>query len=117
LHLPGTAATKGIVDAEFLAKIPERAWLVNIGRGTTVDESALVEALNNRSLGGAVLDVFLEEPLPRNHPLWSTPNTFITSHTAARNYPPDIASLFIENYHLFILGKPLSCQVNFERGY
>lgn len=115
--LPGTRAIKGIVDSNFIAALPNRAWLVNIGRGTTVDEHALVEALNNKSLAGAVLDVFTEEPLPRGHPLWSTPNTFITSHTAARNYPPDIASLFIENYKLYILGKPLLYQVNFERGY
>jgi phosphoglycerate dehydrogenase-like enzyme len=115
--LPGTAATASIVDEAFLDALPHRAWLVNIGRGTTVNEAALVNALNNRSLAGAVLDVFMEEPLPRAHPLWSTPNTFITSHTAARNYPPDIASLFIKNYKLFILGKPLLYQVNFERGY
>jgi phosphoglycerate dehydrogenase-like enzyme len=115
--LPGTFTTKGIIDVDFLAALPHRAWLVNIGRGTTVDESALVNALNQRSLTGAILDVFMEEPLPSGHPFWSTPNTFITSHTAARNYPPDIASLFIENYKLFILGKPLLYQVNFERGY
>jgi phosphoglycerate dehydrogenase-like enzyme len=115
--LPGTAATASIVDEAFLAALPDRAWLVNIGRGTTVDETALVDALNNGYLAGAVLDVFMEEPLPRAHPLWSTPNTFITSHTAARNYLPDIASLFIENYKLFILGRSLLYQVNFERGY
>jgi phosphoglycerate dehydrogenase-like enzyme len=105
--LPGTPSTKDIVNGAFLAAIPQRAWLVNIGRGSIVDESALIEALNNKSLAGAVLDVFMEEPLPRTHPLWSTPNTFITFHTAARNYPPDIASLFIENYRLLIQGKPL----------
>jgi len=115
--LPGTIATACIVDEAFFSALPHRAWLVNIGRGTTVNEAALVEALTNRSLAGAVLDVFMEEPLPRAHPLWSTPNTFITSHTATRNYPPDIASLFIENYKLFIIGKPLLYQVNFERGY
>jgi phosphoglycerate dehydrogenase-like enzyme len=115
--LPGTAATKSIVDAAFFAALPQRAWLVNIGRGITVNESALVDALDNRLLAGAILDVFVEEPLPPSHLFWTTPNTFITSHTAARNYPPDIASLFIENYKLFVRGKPLLCQVNFERGY
>lgn len=115
--LPGTAATANIVDKVFLAGLPKRAWLVNIGRGSTVDEAALVAALKNGSLAGAVLDVFMEEPLPRTHPFWSMPNIFITSHTAARNYPPDIASLFNDNYKLFILGKPLLYQVNFKRGY
>jgi phosphoglycerate dehydrogenase-like enzyme len=115
--LPGTTATKCIVDADFLAALPTKAWLVNIGRGITIDEPALVNALNNRALAGAILDVFAEEPLPPNHPLWSTPNTYITSHTAARNYPPDIASIFIENYNLFNQGEPLLYQVNFEKGY
>jgi phosphoglycerate dehydrogenase-like enzyme len=115
--LPGTAATKCMVNAELLAALPPRAWLVNIGRGSTLDENALVAVLNTGSLAGAILDVFAEEPLPPAHALWSTPNTFNTSHTAARNYPPDIAALFIENYKLYIHGKPLLYQVNFESGY
>jgi phosphoglycerate dehydrogenase-like enzyme len=115
--LPGTTATKNIVDASFLASLPPKAWLINIGRGSTIDESALVNALNNAIIAGAILDVLTEEPLPVEHPLWSTPNTFITSHTAARNYPPDIASLFIENFKLFTQGKPLLYKVNFELGY
>jgi phosphoglycerate dehydrogenase-like enzyme len=91
--------------------------LINIGRGSTIDETALVNALNNAIIAGAVLDVLVEEPLPAENPLWSTPNTFITSHTAARNYPPDIASIFIENYKLLIQAKPLLYQVSFELGY
>jgi phosphoglycerate dehydrogenase-like enzyme len=115
--LPGTVGTKGIVNADFLSSLPPRAWLVNIGRGSTVDEFALAIALNNDSLAGAILDVFTNEPLPPDNPLWSTPNTFITYHTAARNYPPDIAAVFIENYKLLMQGKPLLYQVNFEQGY
>lgn len=115
--LPGTAHTRGFVDAELLHALPTHAWLVNVGRGSTVDEGALVEALNRGRLGGAVLDVFQEEPLPPSHPLWRTPNTFITSHTAARNYPPDIANLFIENYRRYLSGEPLIGLVNLEEGY
>ena len=115
--LPGTTATRGLVNANFLAALPKKAWLVNTGRGSTVNETDLVEALRRGSLAGAVLDVFAEEPLPPDHPLWSTPNTFITFHSAARNYPPDIAALFVENYRLFIQGKPLLHQVDFELGY
>ena len=115
--LPGTTTTKGIVDGEFLSALPRKAWLMNIGRGSTVNEPALVNALNNGSIAGAVLDVFVEEPLPTDNPLWSTPNTYITSHTAARNYPPDIATIFINNYKLFIQGEPLLYQVSFEQGY
>jgi len=115
--LPGTSATNGIVDIEFLAALPHRVWLINIGRGRVINENALVNSLNNGSLAGAILDVFEEEPLPPAHPFWSTPNTFITYHTAALNYPPDIASIFINNYKLFIQGEPLLYQVNFELGY
>jgi phosphoglycerate dehydrogenase-like enzyme len=115
--LPGTPSTMGIINDGFLASLPSTTWLINIGRGSTVEESALAEALNRGAIAGAVLDVFIEEPLPANHPLWKTPNTFITCHTAAKNYPPDIASLFIENYKLLIDGKPLLYQVDIEQQY
>ncbi len=115
--LPGTGATKGLVNADLFAALPARTWLVNIGRGSTVDENALVRALGEGSIAGAVLDVFMDEPLPAENPLWTTPNTFITAHIAARNYPPTIAALFIENYKLYIQGKALQYQVSFELGY
>ncbi len=115
--LPGTPATLGLVDSAHLAALPGKAWLVNVGRGSTVDETALVEALRSGAIAGAVLDVFMQEPLPPGHPLWSTPHTFITSHTAARNYLPDIANLFIENYRRYIAGQPLLHQVDFDLGY
>jgi glyoxylate/hydroxypyruvate reductase A len=115
--LPGTPFTDGVINDEFLASLPSTAWFINIGRGTTVNEYALVQALNRGSIAGAVLDVFMEEPLPANHPLWKTPNTFITCHTAAINNPPDIASLFIENYRLLIDGKALLYQVDVEQQY
>jgi phosphoglycerate dehydrogenase-like enzyme len=115
--LPETEHTKRLVDAAFLSALPEKAWLLNIGRGSSIDETALVEVLTNHSIAGAILDVFSQEPLPSGHPFWSTPNTFITCHTAARNYLPDIASLFIENYRRFIAGQPLLYQVDFDHGY
>ena len=115
--LPGTNATRHLVDASLLAALPPHAWLVNIGRGSTVDEAALVEALHGGRLGGAVLDVFQQEPLPSEHPLWRTPNTFITAHVAAKNYLPDIAGLFCENYLRFLRGDALRGQVDFDLGY
>lgn len=115
--LPDTPATKEIVDEKILSSLGSRAWLINIGRGSTLDEMALVKALKCGTIAGAVLDVFNEEPLPKDHPLWYTPNTFITSHTAAKNYLPDIAGLFIENYKLFINGRALQHQVRFENFY
>ncbi len=115
--LPGTKATKGLINEEVFSALPSKTWLINVGRGNILDETILVNALNRGSLAGAVLDVFVEEPLPFDHPLWHTPNTYITSHTAAKNYLPDIASLFIENYKLFINGMPLQYLVNFEQQY
>ena len=115
--LPGTPATRELINATFLAALPARAWLINVGRGSTVDEPALVSALTLGSIAGAVLDVFVDEPLPGDHPLWNTPNTYLTFHTAAKNYPPDIAALFVENYKLFIANEPLRYLVNFELQY
>ncbi len=115
--LPGTNSTKGIVDADFIAALPNKAWLVNVGRGSSVDEYALVNALNSGELTGAVLDVFIEEPLPAEHPFWSTPNTFITAHIAAINNPAEIVKVFINNYKRYIQGESLLYQVDFNLGY
>src|SRR5581483_2414449 len=72
--VPKTADTRQLVDAELLAALPPRAVFINPGRGSVVDDAALVDALTERRLAGAVLDVFVEEPLPSSHPFWATPN-------------------------------------------
>jgi phosphoglycerate dehydrogenase-like enzyme len=64
-----------------------------------------------------VLDVFEQEPLPKEHPFWTAKNLQMTFHTSAPSFPEDIAKVFIENYRLYIEGKPLKYQVDFERGY
>jgi phosphoglycerate dehydrogenase-like enzyme len=115
--VPNTAETRGMVDATLLGALPARAVFVNPGRGSTVDEMALAEALAAGRLAGAVLDVFQQEPLPPDHVLWRTPNVLITSHTAALSAPRDIAPVFVENYRRWIAGAPLRHQVDFERGY
>lgn len=115
--LPNTDQTRAIVDAEMIAALPPRAVVVNAGRGRTVDEAALAAALTAGRVGGAVLDVFSEEPLPASSPFWSTPNTYITSHTSAPSFPADIVGVFVENYRRFHGGQPLLNRVEFERGY
>jgi phosphoglycerate dehydrogenase-like enzyme len=115
--LPNTLDTRKVVNADLLNALPAHALFVNVGRGATVDESALIEALNQNKIAGAVLDVFEKEPLPKDHPFWRTPNLLMTFHTAAPSLPEDITKLFIENYKLFNEGKPLKFQVDFERGY
>ena len=87
------------------------------GRGSTVDEAALVAALRVGKLAGAVLDVFTTEPLPAEHALWSLPNVIITSHTSALSYPEDIAPIFADNYRRFVAGAALRHVVDFEQGY
>jgi phosphoglycerate dehydrogenase-like enzyme len=115
--LPRTEETNRIVDAKLLETLPPHAVFVNVGRGNAVDEMALVDTLTKGELAAAVLDVFEKEPLPESHPFWTTPNLYMTFHTSAISYPEDLTKLFIENYQLYVGGKPLKYMVDFERGY
>ncbi|MFN8059040.1 MAG: D-2-hydroxyacid dehydrogenase [Vicinamibacterales bacterium] len=115
--LPNTSDTRRLVDAPLLARLPPHAVFINGGRGSVVDEAALVDALTSGRLAGAVLDVFPEEPLAPDHVFWSTPNVLITSHTAAPSFPADMVRVFADNYRRFVRGEPLLHRVDFERGY
>ena len=115
--LPNTKDTRKIINADLLNALPSHALVINVGRGPAVDESALIEALSQNKIAGAVLDVFEKEPLPKDHPFWTTPNLLMTFHTAAPSLAKDISNLFFENYELFLEGQPLKYQVNFEKGY
>ena len=115
--LPNTKDTRKIINADLLNALPSHALVINVGRGPAVDESALLEALNQNKIAGAVLDVFEQEPLPKEHPFWTTPNLLMTFHTAAPSLAKDISNLFFENYELFLEGQPLMYQVDFEKGY
>jgi glyoxylate/hydroxypyruvate reductase A len=105
------------VDRALLEVLPAHAVVINVGRGSTMDEAALVDALASGRIAEAVLDVFMEEPLPPGHIFWRTPNLLITSHTAAPTIPEDIVSVFIHNYRHLLAGEGLNYQVDFERGY
>ncbi len=115
--LPNTAETKKIVDGKVLGVLPPHALFINVGRGSAVDEPALLAALGQHKIAGAILDVFEQEPLPENHPFWEAPKLTMTFHTSAPSLPEDIARVFIENYQLYVEGKPLKYVVDFERGY
>ena len=115
--MPATTESRHLVDAGLLRALPPHAVFVNPGRGGVVDEPALAAALAEGRLAGAVLDVFQEEPLPRDHVFWRTPNLLITSHTAALSVPADIAPVFVENYRRLLRGEPLQYRVSFELGY
>ncbi|NMH59759.1 D-2-hydroxyacid dehydrogenase [Alteromonas ponticola] len=115
--LPDTAATHHFIDREFIAALPQHAVLINAGRGSAIEEASLLEALDNNQLRGAVLDVFIEEPLPDTHPFWHHPKIVITQHTAAESRPEDIVALFLENVERYIACRPLRFQFNFDKGY
>ncbi|MBK8420491.1 D-2-hydroxyacid dehydrogenase [Candidatus Villigracilis saccharophilus] len=115
--LPNTKDTRKIINADLLHVLPSHALVINVGRGPAVDESALLDALNQNKIAGAVLDVFEQEPLPKDHPFWTTPNLLMTFHTAAPSLAEDITNIFIENYELLLEDKPLKYRVDFEKGY
>jgi phosphoglycerate dehydrogenase-like enzyme len=91
--LPNTKDTSKIINADLLNGLPSHALVINVGRGPAVDESALLDALNQNKIAGAVLDVFEQEPLPKDHPFWTTPNLLMTFHTAAPSLAEDITRI------------------------
>lgn len=115
--LPNTPASRHLIDRAVLTALPAHALLINVGRGSTVDENALLDVLQAGRIAGAVLDVFQNEPLPPDHPLWRMPNVLITSHTAALSHPEDIAPIFVENLQRYVAGQELRHHVDFARGY
>jgi phosphoglycerate dehydrogenase-like enzyme len=117
--IPLTAQTRGLVDARFLALLPRDAVVVNVARGELVDEQALAEALVAERIGGAVLDVFTQEPLPADHPLWDVPRCIVLPHTTWRS--PQVRmkqiDLFVRNLRNFLADAPLENVVDPARGY
>lgn len=111
--LPESDATRGFVSAARLAQMKPGARFVNIGRGATVDQDALLAALQSDHLASACLDVTDPEPLPPDHPLWTAPNCFITPHTAGGHTDEDerIVRHFLSNLHAFEHGEPLAGRV------
>ncbi len=115
--LPGTNATRHLINQFVFEQLPQHSLFMNVGRGNVVDESALINALETESIAGAVLDVFEQEPLPAEHPFWNTKNLILTFHTSAPSLPETIGNLFLENYALYKKGLPLKHVVDFEKGY
>ena len=109
VSLPMTEQTAGLVDRAIIERLPASCIFVNIGRGGVVDEPALIDALRDRRIAGAVLDVFATEPLPADSPLWTLPNVLVTPHAAALSARENerIAELFADNLRRYLDGRPL----------
>lgn len=108
--LPASPETTRALDAELLALLPPHAVVVNVGRGVTIDEDALINALTTGELAGAAIDVAATEPLPEDSPLWDTPGLVITPHVAG-NRPLGAAGLIARNVRHLLAGEPLENQV------
>lgn len=119
IAVPLTAETRGMIGRAELAAMKPDAWLINISRGAIVDEEALIEALREGRIGGACLDVFVQEPLPPDSPLWDMPNVIITPHNSWSS--PHIEEreidLFLENLRRYVAGEPLLNVVDKQAGY
>ena len=117
LVLPSTSETRHLINSETLRHMKKTAAIVNVGRGASVDEAALVEALARGDIAAALLDVFEREPLDRDSPLWDVRNLIITPHISGPIVPQAVASMFVDNYRRYRSGAPLQRQVDLGRGY
>ena len=117
LTVPFSRETRGLIGEPELAAMKPSAWLINIARGPVVDHKALLGALREHRIGGAVLDVFDEEPLPPDHPFWGLDNVAVTPHIAGPSIPSEIAPIFNDNLRRYVAGRPLRDVVDPRRGY
>ena len=121
MSLPATSETAGILSRNRIALLPQSSYIVNVGRGSAIDETALADNLENGHLAGAALDVFQTEPLPEGHKLWKTKNLLITPHVAGNMTLPYTkdknVEMFIEDLKNFMQGKTLHYLVDRKLGY
>lgn len=121
MSLPATAETKGILSRRRMELMPKGAYIINVGRGSAIDENALADNLDNGHLGGAALDVFQTEPLPQGDRLWHTKNLLITPHVAGNMTLPYTkqknVEMFLEDLNNFVEGKALKYLVDKKLGY
>lgn len=119
LVVPLTDRTQGLIGATQLASMRPTARLINVGRGGLVDEAALVDALRSGTIAGAALDVFAEEPLPADSPLWAMDNVIVSPHMSAdfHGWLDALASQFMDNLDRWLDGEPLTHVVDKRLGY
>lgn len=120
LAVPDTPETAGMIGRTELAAMRRRARIVNVARGAVIDQDALIEALRERRVAGAFLDVTTPEPLPADHPLWTVDNAHVTMHLSGRSQATavrDAVTRFVANLERYRLGQPLTHIVDLSRGY
>jgi phosphoglycerate dehydrogenase-like enzyme len=119
LLLPATPETENFINADRLARMKPGAWLLNFGRGHLIRDDDLVAAAKAGKIAGAVLDVFRQEPLPADHPFWTTAGIIVLPHIGGPHPQRDrfVARLFADNLGRFLDGKPLREVVDREAGY
>jgi len=115
--LPLTEETRGILDLDLFKKLSRPAYLINVARGEHLVEEDLIYALDKDWLGGALLDVFSEEPLPDDHPFWNRHNIMITPHVSSLTPPEEVAGQIIDNYKRALSGMELHNKVDRSKGY
>lgn len=115
--LPATAATKGLFSSEVFSAMKPSAYVINVGRGATVDEEALALAILDGRIAGAALDVFVDEPLPSSSRLWEIEQILITPHVSGPVVPEDVVGCFLDNLGNYLRGEPLQHRVDRSRGY
>ena len=119
LLLPATPETENFIDAGRLAKMKPSAWLLNFGRGQIIKDDDLIAAVKAKKIAGALLDVFRQEPLPSEHPFWTTDGIIVLPHIGGPHPQRDrfVARLFVDNLGRFLDGAPLKEVVDRNAGY
>lgn len=121
LSLPNSPQTQKVMSAKQFDLMKQTATLVNVGRGSAVDTDALVKALNTGKIGGAVIDVVHQEPLPADHPLWDCPNLVLTPHVTGNYNLPEtltrVVNIALRNLAAYLNSRPMESVVDFATGY
>jgi glyoxylate/hydroxypyruvate reductase A len=117
LLLPSTADTENIINQRTISFLSKNAIIINPGRGTLIDEKALLKSLDDEKIAHATLDVFRQEPLPADHLFWRHPKITVTPHIASETRPSTASQVIATNIDRFEKGKPLLYQVNLDAGY
>jgi len=112
-----TAETENILNAQTFSCLPPKAYLINVARGPHLVDNDLLAALDSGQLSGALLDVFREEPLPKQHPFWQHNKITITPHIASVTNPKSAAAQIVENYRRALNAEPLLNLVDVAGGY